>query len=83
MSNFNNVVSGRAGAMAFALECLGNAVFGVVGGSLREHNDRRALSAELSRLSERELLDIGLTPGDVARSFWDERHPVEITLRRP
>jgi hypothetical protein len=83
MSSFNTFANGRAGAMAFALECLGNAVFGSATRTLRESNDRHVLDQELSRLSDRELLDIGLTPGDVRRSFWDERHAVEMTLRRP
>jgi uncharacterized protein YjiS (DUF1127 family) len=83
MSSLNTLANSRVGAMAFALECLGNAVFGTATRALREKNDRRILEQELSRLSERELLDIGLSPGDARRAFWDERHPVDMTLRRP
>ena len=83
MSSFNNVANGRAGAMAFALEALASAVFGSAGRAIAAENNRRALNEELSMLSERELVDIGLSPADVQRSFWDGRNSADLMLRRP
>lgn len=41
--------------------------FGVVAMSVLDWNDRRATRKALSKLTDRELNDIGLTRGDVVR----------------
>ena len=83
MSYYNEMLRGRAGVMAFAIESLGNAIFGNVVRSFQEDRDRRALGRELSRLTDRELADIGLTRADVPRGFWDPVSAHNHIFRRP
>lgn len=83
MSNFNNMMHGRASVMGFAIEALGNAIFGSVGQSFKAERDRRALGRELSRLTDRELADIGLSRADVPRGFWDQVSVHNHIFRKP
>jgi uncharacterized protein YjiS (DUF1127 family) len=83
MSHYNEMLRGRAGVMAFALESLGNAIFGSVARSMKEERERRELSRELARLTDRELADIGLSRSDVPRGFWDQAAVHNHIFRRP
>ncbi|MEZ5923780.1 MAG: DUF1127 domain-containing protein [Hyphomicrobiaceae bacterium] len=83
MSQYNEMLRGRAGVMSFALESLGNAIFGNVTQSIQKERDRRELGRELARLSDRELADIGLTRADVPRGFWDSISAHNHMFRRP
>jgi uncharacterized protein YjiS (DUF1127 family) len=83
MSHYNAMLRGRAGVMALALESLGNAIFGNVARSYQAERERRELGRELSRLTDRELADIGLTRADVPRGFWDPVSAHNHMFRRP
>ena len=83
MSYYNEMLRGRAGVMSFALESLGNAIFGSVTQSFKAERDRRNLGRELGRLTDRELADIGLTRADVPRGFWDPVSAHNHIFRRP
>jgi uncharacterized protein YjiS (DUF1127 family) len=83
MSHYNEMLRGRAGVMAFALESLGNALFGTITRSFKEERERRELGRELARLTDRELADIGLSRADVPRGFWDHASVHSHVFRRP
>lgn len=83
MSIYNEMVRGRAGVMSFAVEALGNAIFGNVTQSFKAERERRELGRELAHLSDRELADIGLSRADVPRNFWDNTSTFDHFFRRP
>lgn len=83
MSIYSEMVRGRAGVMSFAAEALGNAIFGNVTQSFKAERERRDLSRELARLSDRELADIGLSRADVPQNFWDNVSAYDHFFRRP
>ena len=83
MSNYNNMLHGRASVMSFAVEALGNAIFGNVTQSFRTRRERRELGRELARLTDRELADIGLSRADVPRGFWDPVSAHNHIFRKP
>lgn len=82
MSKINGIAEGRAGVMAFALESLGNALFGAIAGPVQRERARMRLEAELSVLSDRELQDIGLTRSEIPRTLWGPHAVLADILRR-
>ncbi|HWA80766.1 MAG TPA: DUF1127 domain-containing protein [Acetobacteraceae bacterium] len=47
-------------------------LFAAIGAGIREHLRRQRVMSELSRLSDRELADIGITRNDIGQIFTPE-----------
>lgn len=84
MSKNMNILSSRAGV----LESVANGVTdGIVQlfASARRKRDEARLADQLGRLSDRELLDIGLTRGDVPRqpsTFFGDLGAARVGMRQ-
>jgi len=66
MSTHTNTLKGRAGAVSHFAEGLIDS-FLAVKANLAARAERRRVSAELSRMSDRDLADIGISRGDIPR----------------
>lgn len=71
MSTINEALRGRAGVMAVAFSAAAVGLSRLHERASRRREQRRVV-AELSRLSDRELLDIGLSRADLPRSMFDD-----------
>ena len=80
MSTFNQLIAGRAGAMAFVVQGLAERADRVLTG-YRVRRDRARVESELSALSDRELLDIGLNRGDVGQRLHGYYAPGDFMFR--
>lgn len=79
----NDILSARAGVLAFAYQGAANGLSGLFS-RIRARREQRRVTEQLSALSDRELDDIGLTRGDVQDigSFAD-MNPLSLLVRRP
>ena len=82
MSTSINIMRSRAGAMTQIGESLSNRVASIAA-YLAARAERNRVYAELSRLSDRDLADIGISRGEVPRvaGFSDAMAPSLFTNR--